>query len=156
MKEHDEAEVASVIATQHASVHVTTDISAVATPVDVSSRRRKARKKAKAAPATEESPYLSCLQQAEICCEQARDAARLKRIEAACGLFSTAQSLLKRAVEIGGEACVEARERLASITTEMSAYCELSRTQRASQHNLKNAPQPVRVPVYSPPSNYRR
>lgn len=127
-------------------------------------RKKKTRRAVEAAPAPD-SDYQHCLQQAEICCEQARDAARLKRIEAACGLFSTAQSLLRRAIGIGGDACSEARERLASITTEMAAYCELSRSQsraHTSHHishgSMKTAqqPAPVRVTTYTPPTNYRR
>jgi len=74
----------------------------------------------------------SCLLQADICCEQARAAARLKRLDAACGLFSTAQSLLLRAINSSGEACSEAcneaRERLNSISAEMAAYCELAKS----------------------------
>lgn len=76
--------------------------------------------------------YEECLRQVEICCEQARAAARLKRLGAACGLFATAQSLLKRVIASGGEACGEAyddaRERLKNITSEMATYGELAKS----------------------------
>jgi hypothetical protein len=77
------------------------------------------------------------MQQAEICCEQARAAARLKRLKAACGLFATAQSLLTRAVSLGGDACSEARERLNSISAEMATYCELAKSAARPIHQTK-------------------
>lgn len=73
-----------------------------------------------------------CLWQAEICCEQARAAARLKRLHAACGLFATAQSLLTRAIASSGDLCVEAcddaREKLKNITSEMATYADLAKS----------------------------
>ena len=87
------------------------------------------------------------MQQAEICCEQARAAARLKRLKAACGLFATAQSLLTRAVSLGGDACSEARERLNSISAEMATYCELAKSAGRPMHQTKTPlanPAPVR------------
>jgi hypothetical protein len=87
------------------------------------------------------------MQQAEICCEQARAAARLKRLKAACGLFATAQSLLTRAVSLGGDACSEARERLNSISAEMATYCELAKSAGRPMNQTKTPlanPAPVR------------
>ncbi len=76
-------------------------------------------------------PCHSCLQQAEICCEQARDAARLKRFRAAFGLFTTASTLCRHVY-----ACKEtdeatkllATECLHQIDIEMATYAELART----------------------------
>jgi hypothetical protein len=87
------------------------------------------------------------MQQAEICCEQARAAAQLKRLKAACGLFATAQALLTRAVSLGGDACSEARERLNSISAEMATYCELAKSAARPIHQSKTSlmnPAPVR------------
>ena len=42
------------------------------------------------------------VEQAEICCEQARSAARLNRYGAACGLFSTATALYQQATLAAG------------------------------------------------------
>jgi hypothetical protein len=72
--------------------------------------------------------YQECLEQADICCEQARAAARLKRFKAAYGLFSTAQALYQRAMTLGGDACTDAKERLHHITVEMAAYGELAKS----------------------------
>jgi hypothetical protein len=88
------------------------------------------------------------MQQAEICCEQARAAARLKRLKAACGLFATAQSLLTRAVSLGGDACSEARERLNSISAEMATYCELAKSAARPIHQTKT-PLVNSAPVHS-------
>ncbi|HEX8463374.1 MAG TPA: hypothetical protein VF627_02040 [Abditibacterium sp.] len=77
---------------------------------------------------------MSCLQQAEICREQARDAARLKRFHAAFGLFSTAAALCrhvfttKEADEITKNL---ATERLHQIDIEMATYAELARSFKA-------------------------
>ena len=74
---------------------------------------------------------LECLEEAEICREQAREAVRLKRFKAARGLFSTAASLCRRAIEVCGErleARREANERLRQIEDEMSAYSELAKS----------------------------
>lgn len=78
------------------------------------------------------------LEQADICCEQARSAALKKRFVAALGLFRTAQSLYSRAVALGGDACNEARERLQNLSGEIAAYAELARPR---------GPLPQRVPV---------
>lgn len=72
----------------------------------------------------------SFLQQAEICREQARDAARLKRFGAAFGLFSTAATLCRHV--FGAQQCDEtartlAAERLRQIDIEVATYAELAR-----------------------------
>ena len=75
--------------------------------------------------------HLSCLEQAEICQEQARDAARLKRFKAALGLFSTASALCRRAVSSQGaddSTRAIAHDRLRQIDMEMAMYNELLRT----------------------------
>lgn len=73
------------------------------------------------------------IEQADICCEQARSAALKKRFTAALGLFRTAQSLYNRAIAIGGEACAEARERLQNLSVEIASYAELARPRAMPQ-----------------------
>lgn len=73
---------------------------------------------------------LTCLEQAEICREQARDAARLKRYSAALGLFSTAAALCKRASgyqEADDVVKATASDRLRQIDMEMATYADLAR-----------------------------
>lgn len=79
-------------------------------------------------------PVHSRLQQAEICREQARDAARLKRFGAAFGLFSTAATLCRHVccTECDETARNLACERLQQIDTEMATYAELARS--AARH----------------------
>lgn len=79
--------------------------------------------------------YRECLEQAEICREQARAAARLKRFKAARGLFATAISLCQRALGLktNGPAPAagqtdEAQEYLRQLTMEMSTYSELAKS----------------------------
>jgi hypothetical protein len=91
-----------------------------------SSRKPKHKRKRLAPPA--ESALHMCFREAEICCEEARSAARLKRFGAAFGLFATAQSLLLCVAQAGGELRDEACERLASVSCEMAAYHELARS----------------------------
>ena len=86
------------------------------------------------------------VEQAEVCCREARMAARMKRLRAACGLFETAQSLLKRAVALGGNARAEASEKLSQIATESAIYAELCR-----DHTRRATPKPVAVRVQNPP-----
>ena len=91
---------------------------------------RRARKKSRSARLQKEpdAALPAQFRQAELCCEEARAAARLRRFEAACGLFSTAQSLLQRIAETGGEWRSEACERLRGVSFEMAAYRELARS----------------------------
>lgn len=88
-------------------------------------------RRAKSAPEVTLPPTVLCLQQAEICREQARDAARLKRFHAAFGLFSTAAALCRHAVAI--QDADESARSLASdclqqIDIEMATYAELARS----------------------------
>jgi hypothetical protein len=97
--------------------------------VKVTARKLNARRaeKQKCDPA-ESATYKEFLEQAEVCREQAHDAVRLKRFKAACGLFSTAIALCNRAVTMSGDACVEAKEALRQMQTEMAIYSELARS----------------------------
>jgi hypothetical protein len=88
-------------------------------------------RRAKPAPEVTLPPSLLFLQQAEICREQARDAARLKRFQAAFGLFATAAALCRHASSIQ-EADENdktlAADRLHQIDIEMATYTELVRS----------------------------
>jgi len=76
------------------------------------------------------------LEQAEVCREQARDAARLKRFRAALGLFVTAANLCRHALTKAGDektgldnaVLALATERLSQIDVEMATYTELARS----------------------------
>lgn len=88
-------------------------------------------RRAKIAPPPLSDPGQNCLQQVEICLEQARDAARLKRFGAAFGLFTTAATLCRHVS--GAEQTDELTrhlvcERLHQIDIEMATYAELART----------------------------
>ena len=88
-------------------------------------------RRTKPAPPAELPPVVSCLEQAEICREQARDAARLKRFRAAFGLFSTAAALCRHAFTIQGadeNFKSLATDRLQQIDVEMATYAELARS----------------------------
>lgn len=50
----------------------------------------------------DEATFQGRLQQAEVCCEQARLAGRQRRFRAACGLFATAAALYQRALTQDG------------------------------------------------------
>jgi len=96
--------------------------------VKVTSRKINARRQKNAADPADDAGYKSCLQQAEVCREQARDAVRLKRWKAAYGLFTTAIALCNRAATIGGDACTEAKDALRQMQIEMATYGELARS----------------------------
>jgi hypothetical protein len=68
------------------------------------------------------------LKQAEICCEQAREAASRKRFTSACGLFSTAIALYQQAIALGGGSHLEAEEHLSHLQAEVVAYSELAKS----------------------------
>lgn len=89
--------------------------------------------------------YLDCIEQADICCEQARAAAQLKRYGAASGLFRTAQNLYQRALTIGGDACYEARERLQHLSAEIATYGDLA---KSVSRPIRQQPIPIRIPVH--------
>lgn len=72
----------------------------------------------------------SFLEQAEVCREQAREAARLKRFGAALGLFATAASLCRHATTIGTDVSTgfEINDCLRQIELEAATYFELARS----------------------------
>ena len=104
---------------------------------------RTKKQKTKVANANQE-PGRDLIEQADVCCREARLAARMKRLRAACGLFETALSLLRRAAQFGGAIKNEAIERLSQITTEAAIYAELCRD---ASHKT---PQPIRVRIEQP------
>lgn len=86
-----------------------------------------------APPAADISPLALFLEQAEVCREQARDAARLKRFRSALGLFATACALCRHVESKGDEAQIAlAQERLLSLSVESTTYGELARAARRS------------------------
>ena len=91
-------------------------------------------------------PGRDLIEQADVCCREARLAARMKRLRAACGLFETALSLLRHAVQLGGAIKNEATERLSQISTEAAIYAELCRD---IPHY--NTPPHVPVRIQNPP-----
>ncbi len=83
------------------------------------------------APPVVDSPLMLFLEQAEVCREQARDAARLKRFRSALGLFATALALCRHVESKGDETQIAlAQERLRSLSVESTTYGELARTAR--------------------------
>ncbi len=96
--------------------------------VKVTSRKISSHRKKNGGDPADSANYESYLKQAEVCREQAHDAARLKRWKAACGLFATAVALCNRAATLGGDACTEAKEALRQMQTEMASYSELARS----------------------------
>ena len=84
-------------------------------------------------PPVADSPLMLFLEQAEVCREQAREAARLKRFRSALGLFATASALCRHVESKGDEAQIAlAQERLLSLSIESTTYGELARTARRS------------------------
>lgn len=78
-----------------------------------------------------DSPLALCLEQAEVCREQAREAASLKRFRSALGLFATASALCRHVESNGDEAQIAlAQERLQSLSIESTTYGELARAAR--------------------------
>ena len=72
-------------------------------------------------------------EQATVCCEQARQAATMRRLRAACGLFATAIALYRYVLQ-SGSALLEERTRqqiengLRQVEQEMAIYEALSRS----------------------------
>jgi hypothetical protein len=103
---------------------------------------RKKRRKVAMTPAEEpRDEFHECLHQAEICREQAQEAARLKRFKAARGLFQTAIALCQRAMGLRrstlhssgpAEASAPPEDGLSSylqvLTVEMTTYADLARS----------------------------
>ncbi len=71
----------------------------------------------------------SFIEQAEVCREQARDAASLKRFHAALGLFATAATLCRHAVTLEADvsATLLIQDQLQQIEVEAASYYELAR-----------------------------
>lgn len=86
-----------------------------------------------AVPMADIASYTLLLEQAEVCCEQAREAARLKRFRSALGLFATASALCRH-VECNGDDAqiVLAKQRLSELSHESATYGELARGARRS------------------------
>ncbi|RYX81470.1 hypothetical protein EON83_24055 [bacterium] len=86
-------------------------------------------------PSAEIPALMIYLEQAEVCREQAREAARLKRFRAALGLFSTASALCRHVALHGREAeRTLASDFLATLAIEMATYNDLARgSQRAAR-----------------------
>lgn len=81
------------------------------------------------------SPLSRLLEEAEVCCEQAREAGRLKRFRSALGLFATANALCRHVASNGDEAQIAlAKERLQGLAHESAIYGELARGARRSSH----------------------
>ena len=80
----------------------------------------------------------SFLEQAEVCREQARDAANMKRFHAALGLFATAATLCRHAITLETDASVTLliQEQLQQIEVEAASYYELTRTREKSRAQL--------------------
>lgn len=80
----------------------------------------------------------SFLEQAEVCREQARDAASLKRFYAALGLFATAATLCRHAVTLEADASASLliKERLQQIEVEAATYYELARSIEKSRAHV--------------------
>lgn len=84
-----------------------------------------------------------CLEQVEICCEQARDAARFKRFLAAAGLFSTAVALCRRALSstrINDASRSTLKECVDRISGEMAAHAQLARSMNRPLHTPLQTP----------------
>ena len=73
---------------------------------------------------SEQPDFDECLRQAEVCCEQAREAGRMRRFESACGLFSTAVMLYQLVIRMHISS-PEAEARLRSIDDERRTYLQL-------------------------------
>lgn len=94
----------------------------------VSKETRATRRAKRAQHSADEQTYHDCLAQADICREQAREAANMHRFKAAAGLFATAQSLCQRAIVLHNGPAPEAHERLSQLTVEMQMYRDLAKS----------------------------
>ena len=105
---------------------------------DDSANRKSRSPKADAKPARYENAPGSFLEQAEVCREQARDAANLKRFHAALGLFATAATLCRHAstLESDANATLLIQDRLQQIELEAATYYELARSRESSHHGI--------------------
>ena len=100
---------------------------------DDSNRRKSRSSRTDSKPPRYENAPGSFLEQAEVCREQARDAANLKRFHAALGLFATAATLCRHAVTLENDAgaTLLIHERLQQIELEAASYYELARSRES-------------------------
>ena len=96
----------------------------------------------------EDAQIRDCIAQSEIFCEQARQAARCKRFEAARGLFSTAVVLCRRALSFlptnktgdkpdhksENPARIALKRHLDYVLSEMAAHAQLARSMQRPMH----------------------
>ncbi len=80
----------------------------------------------KARPSSQADTFGVTVEEAEICCEQARVAGRERRFRAARGLFSTASALYRQALLQDGVCYESIARRLKHIELEAAAYSELA------------------------------
>lgn len=76
----------------------------------------------------EEMTFDECVQQAVVCAEEAREAARLKRYQAARGLFTTALDLYRMAGEKNLAAAPQMNGQIHQLEAEILVYSELARS----------------------------
>ena len=100
---------------------------------DDSNRRKSRSPQTNSKPPRYENAPGSFLEQAEVCREQARDAANLKRFHAALGLFATAATLCRHAVTLENDASAtsQIQDRLQQIELEAATYYELARSRES-------------------------
>jgi len=90
--------------------------------------RRKSKSTNTPAESPESMTFQDYLEEADLCCEHARIAGRQRRFGAARGLFETAASLYRRALDSAGNSQPTVDSRLRGVEAEMSAYTELARS----------------------------
>lgn len=78
-------------------------------------------------PLPQSKTFDAYMEQAELCCEQARGALRCQRFGAARGLLSTATVLYQRALSCDGMAYPAVENRLRDIEQEINAYANATR-----------------------------
>jgi hypothetical protein len=72
-------------------------------------------------PSSADAAFQKFVEEAEICCEHARLAARLKRYKSARGLFLTAAALYQQALKVAGISYPSLENRLREIELEIAA-----------------------------------
>ncbi len=91
-----------------------------------------------------EPQIVECIEQADICCERAREAARFHRLEAACGLFATAVALCQRTlatVALSTTSKARLKHYLDRVLAEMAAHTQLAHSLRRPLHKQLQSPQ---------------
>ena len=112
-------------------------LNASPTPAKSKTPKRAAKKRATKPPvSTNDILCCECLQQAEICREQAQEAARMKRFKAARGLFATAIALCQSALS----ACAARnKERAPRNSDETRSAIERGTEEKLSDDAILNA-----------------